>query len=76
MRRSRRPQCSVGRGCACCGDESAFRRLRLRTWDRADRRPSALLADIKSTGHPRHHDEFYEGKHHKMYERHKRHGKW
>jgi hypothetical protein len=34
--RSKRPQCSVGRGCRCCGDAGEVRRARENSAQRAD----------------------------------------
>lgn len=64
MSRSRRPQCSTGRGCYCCGDAGANRRKRERAWAKADGHPIAQAEQAKGTGHPFHHDAYYEGKHH------------
>jgi hypothetical protein len=71
MSRSRRPQCSVGRGCSCCGDAGASRRARERAAQRADSRagydtaPSRKFIAEKESGGRFHYDAYYAGKRHR-----------
>lgn len=64
MSRSKRPQCSVGRGCGCCGNAGASRRKREKAWAKADRDAHVTDRDHKNTGHPYHFDGYYVGKRH------------
>lgn len=45
MSRSRRPQCSTGRGCRCCGDAGKVRRVR---------ENEAANVDSRELGDPEH----------------------
>ena len=65
MSRSKRPQCSSGRGCGCCGNAGAARRRRERSWMKADGITSAQIEIDKETGGKHHHDPYYQGKHHR-----------
>lgn len=47
MSRSRRQQCSVGRGCPVCGDAGANRKKRERAWAKADGMDVPLTIEIK-----------------------------